>query len=172
MCRNGWPFGLAAAERRREKLPGTDSAGPRVPAPLGIRTVATGVVLQLVRVLRVGTLKPPSSGTRAKGWSHLEAPGELGAAGGDRERVAGGWPWKPHPCQGPPACPWPRSLTHLGSTHLFPLSHFKSRLPVPPLPPPLWPRPFQRAKSSLWSWPLVPETLGASVHLTLRPSVL
>lgn len=41
----------------------------------GVHTVATGVVLQLVRVLRVSTFKPPSSGTRAKGWSHLEAPG-------------------------------------------------------------------------------------------------
>lgn len=62
----------------------------------GVHTVAAGVVLQLVRVFRVGTLKPPSSGTRAKGWSHLEMPGELGATVGDRERV--GRPSKSHPC--------------------------------------------------------------------------
>lgn len=68
--------------------------GPRVPAWLGcVRTVATGVVLQLVCVLRVSTLKPPSSGTKAKGWSHLEAPRKLGAIVGDRERV--GRPLKP-----------------------------------------------------------------------------
>lgn len=65
--------------------------------------MATGVVLQLVRVLRVSTLKPPSSGTRAKGWSHLEAPGELGATVGDRERE--GRPSKPHPCQRAPCLP-------------------------------------------------------------------
>lgn len=65
--------------------------------------MATGVVLQLVRVLRVSTLKPPSSGTRAKGWSHLEAPRELGATVGDRERE--GRPSKPHPCQRAPCLP-------------------------------------------------------------------
>lgn len=69
----------------------------------GIRTVAAGVVLQLVRVLRVSTLKPPSSGTRAKGWSHLEAAGELGAAVGDRERV--GSSSKTHLSQRPPCLP-------------------------------------------------------------------
>lgn len=95
--------------------------------------MATGVVLQLVRVLRVGTLKAPSSGTRAKGWSHLEAPGELGATAGDRERV--GRPLTPHPCRGLTACPLPGSLTLPCSTHPFsPLppqlqAHYSSVLP-------------------------------------------
>lgn len=135
----------------------------RVLAPLGIHTVATGVVLQLVRVLRVSALKPPSSGTRAKGWSHLEAPGELGATVGDRERV--GRPLKPPPCQRTPC--WP-----LAKQPHPPWSH-SALATSPPSSPgsrfPLSPHqlsPFQRAKSSLAMAP-GPRNSGASVHLTL-----
>lgn len=151
------------SERRLDRLLGTGSEGPGCWPRWGIHTVATGVVLQLVRVLRVSALKPPSSGTRAKGWSHLEAPGELGATVGDRERV--GRPWKPPPCQRMPCWPLaeqphpPWSHSALATS---PTSSPGSRFPLSPHQL----SPFQTAKSSLAMAP-GPRNSGASVHLTL-----
>ena len=126
-------------------------------------------MLQLICVLRVGTFKPPSSGTRAKGWSHLEAPGEMGATAGDRQRV--GRPWKPPPCQRIP-CWTLASQAHLPWFPLppaLPTSPTSSPGSLVPLFP-LQPSPFQRAKASLAVAP-GPRNPEASVHLTLRPSL-